>query len=527
MMKLKSKNNKMKYYLIFTLLLISLNIFPQSTYIVFLKDKNGSSFNPFSYFDAKAIERRMILNKQLFDSTDYPVSEIYKNKIAEKNIEITGVSRWFNAVFVKSTSEKTEEIISLPFVKDIQKLTSQSVLCSSSSSINITTDQITFLKNQIGHLQGNLFKENGFTGNGIRVAIFDGGFPGADTHPAFERIRKNNRIIKTWDFTSNKENVYLANSHGTNVLSCIAGIIDTVQIGLAVDAEFLLARTEVASEPFSEEKNWLEAVEWADKNGAQIINSSLGYTDSRYFPWDMNGKKSLVSRAANMAASKGILVVNALGNEGSNRWKKIITPADADSVLSVGGIDPQTYYHINFSSFGPTTDWRLKPNVSAFAHVIAASPNDIHETDGTSFSSPLVAGFAACAWQTNPKLNNMQLFCEIEKSGSLFPYFDYVHGYGIPQASYFLRKTNTAEKQPTINIEITGDILNIKAELLPPTDALNKYLYYHIQDSKGHLKKYAVVEVYQKDIITLYISEFEKGDVLRIHYLGSTLEKQF
>ena len=141
----------------------------------------------------------------------------------------------------------------------------QVVLCSSKENIEITTNQKTFLKNQIEHLQGNLFKDAGFTGKGIRIAIFDGGFPGADTHPAFEHIRENNRIIKTWDFTSNKENVYLANSHGINVLSCIAGLIDTVQIGLAIDAEFLLARTEVASEPFSEEK----------KTGSKLLNGQI------------------------------------------------------------------------------------------------------------------------------------------------------------------------------------------------------------------------------------------------------------
>ncbi len=511
----------------FTLLFFSLNMFSQNSYIVYFTNKKGSEFNPLEYFDAKAIERRIMLNIPLCDSTDFPVSNFYCNEVLKHKIEISGCTRWFNAIFVNSNEKQIAEIKKLPFVKNVEELNMQVVLCSSNSEIEITTDQKTFLKNQTGHLQGNLFRNAGFTGKGMRIAIFDGGFPGADTHPAFEHIRKSNRIIKTWDFTSNKENVYLANSHGTNVLSCIAGLLDSIPIGLATDAEFLLARTEVASEPFSEEKNWLEAVEWADKNGAQIINSSLGYTDSRYFPWDMNGKKSLVSRAANMAASKGMLVVNAAGNEGSNRWKKIITPADADSVLSVGGIDPETYYHINFSSYGPTFDWRLKPNVSAFAHVIAATPNNIHETDGTSFSSPLVAGFAACAWQTHPQLNNMQLFNEIEKSASLYPYFDYAHGYGIPQASYFLSKTNQVEKQPSVTIEINNDSISLKALVLPAKDVLNKYLYYHIQSTNGHLKKYEVIEVYQNDVITLNISEFKKGDILRVHYLGSTIEKQF
>ena len=513
------------YFVIFICLVF--NSFSQKQYAVFLKDKHGVTFNPFNYFDAKAIERRMVLEISLYDSTDFPVSEEYLSLISKKVIAIAGTSRWFNVVFVQANLTQILEIKSLPFVQGVEELNSTVEFCSTGDEIEVDSTQKEFLKNQTGHLQGELFRHAGFTGNGIRIAIFDGGFPGVDTHPAFEHIRKANKIIKTWDFTSDKENVYLANNHGTNVLSCISGLIDSIPIGLATDAEFLLARTEVGSEPFSEEKNWLQAVEWADKNGAKIINSSLGYTDSRYFPWEMNGKKSLVSRAANLAASKGILVVNAAGNEGNNKWKKIITPADADSVLSIGGIDPNTYYHMNYSSFGPSADWRLKPNVSAFSHVIAASPNNIHEIDGTSFSSPLIAGFAACAWQSNLKLTNMQLFLEIEKSASLYPYYDYAHGYGIPQASYFLSNNIKEEKQPTVEINVTENAIAVKVLLLPAKEIKNKYLYYHIQDSRARLKKYSVIEVLQKDVLTLDPSDFEKGDVLRIYYLGYMFEKQF
>lgn len=517
----------MRFLLFVILICFAINSFSQNKYAVFLKNKKGVEFNPFTYFDAKAIERRMALEISLFDSTDFPVSNGYKEIISGKVDCVTGTSRWFNVIFVEANYTQISDVKKLPFVRIVEELVSHSELCSSGNEIDVDSIQKEFLKNQIGHLQGDLFKNAGFTGNGIRIAIFDGGFPGTNTHPAFEYIRNAKKIIKTWDFTSDKENVYLANSHGTNVLSCIAGLIDGIPIGLATDAEFLLARTEVGSEPFSEEKNWLQAVEWADKNGAKIINSSLGYTDSRYFPWEMNGKRSLVSRAANMAASKGMLVVNAAGNEGTNKWKKIITPADADSVLTIGGIDPKTYYHMNYSSYGPSSDWRLKPNVSAFSHVIAASPNNIHETDGTSFSSPLIAGFAACAWQSNLKLTNMQLFFEIEKSASLYPYFDYAHGYGVPQASYFLGNNIKEEKLPTVEIDANENAISVKAIILPAKQAKNKYLYYHIQDSKTRLKKYAVIEVYQNNVITLDPTDFAKGDILRIYYLGYMLEKQF
>ena len=517
----------MKFLFLSIFLFVVFNVFSQNKYVVFLKDKHETTFNPYTYFDAKAIERRMALEISLSDFTDFPVNEEYVSVISNNVNRVTGNSRWFNAVFVEAYSNQISEVEKLPFVQFVEELYYRSELCSSGNEIEVDSTQKDFLINQAGHLQGDLFWNAGFTGNGIRIAIFDGGFPGTDTHPAFEHIRRAKKIIKTWDFTSDKENVYLANSHGTNVLSCIAGLIDSIHIGLATDAEFLLARTEVGSEPFSEEKNWLQAVEWADKNGAKIINSSLGYTDSRYFPWEMNGKRSLVSRAANMAASKGILVVNAAGNEGNNKWKKIITPADADSVLTIGGIDPNTYYHMNYSSFGPSSDWRLKPNVSAFSHVIAASPNNVHEIDGTSFSSPLIAGFAACAWQSNIKLTNMQLFLEIEKSATLYPYFDYAHGYGIPQASYFLGNTVKEEKQPTVEIDANENAISVKAIVLPPKQAKNKYLYYHIQDAKARLKKYSVIEVYQNNVITLDPKDFVKGDILRIYYLGYMLEKQF
>ena len=162
--------------------------------------------------------------------------------------------------------------------------------------------------------------------------------------------------------------------HGTMVLSCIAGI-KMGKDGIGYRSRFLLARTEINTEPAKEEVWWMQAVEWADKNGANVINSSLGYGKSRYYVEDMDGKQSLVSKAANMAAAKGMLVCNAMGNEGSDKaWRTLITPADADSVISVGGLNPATDKRIYFSSFGPTADGRLKPNVVAFGTADVAKP---------------------------------------------------------------------------------------------------------------------------------------------------------
>jgi len=179
-------------------------------------------------------------------------------------------------------------------------------------------------------------------------------------------------------------------------------------------------------------------VEWADKNGADIINSSLGYGGQRYSYKDMNGTQTLVSRAGNLAAKKGILVVNSAGNEGNGRWNFINAPADADSVLAVGGIHPFSGIQTPFSSVGPTFNNKFKPNVTAIAHVMAAQDDYIVETQGTSFSSPLVAGFAACVWQVNSDWNNMELFKALENGSDLYPYHDYAHGFGVPKAENFI-----------------------------------------------------------------------------------------
>ncbi len=565
---------------IFVLVLLTLCVstFAQQKVLVSFSDKNNVEFNPYNYFDSKAIERRLALGLSLYDVTDFPVNEKYVQIVTSQSAEVLVVSRWLNAVICKANESQIEKIRKLPFVVDVEILEKPeknvSGLINGVSDLSDT--DLKLLKSQTIRMGAQSFRDNNITGKGVRVAIFDIGFESYKTNPAFEHIRNANRIIKTWDFVKNKENVDGFNHHGTFVLSCIAGKMDSVAIGLALDAEFLLARTETWTEFFSEEEQWLAAAEWADKNGAQIINSSLGYTYHRYFPEQMNGKKSLVSKAANMAARKGILVVNSAGNEGDGKWKIIGTPADADSVLSIGGISPWTGYHTGFSSFGPTSDKRLKPNVTAYGHVIGSGPGGLSQTQGTSFSGPLTAGFAACAKQAKPALTNMQLFKEIEKSADLYPYFDYAHGYGVPQASYFVNKVVMAEKPESLieivdqngklNIKILDVVqfsLNesvdttlkeveeeytIESEEETETVAIEEdvyytkwpdYVFYHIENSKGYLDKYWVVdpqpnysyifknlgkatESTEKDISPLVIDkvDYAKPFTLRVYYKG-------
>ncbi len=501
------------------------NLIGQKSYWVFFADKNNVKFNPYNYFDEKAIERRIKSGISLYDSTDFPLNNYYVEKVAEFAQQVNCKLRWFNAVSILVDEDQLPEIESLPFVKKVVPFIMSDFVVTAIYDTVLREDEEKLWVDQLERMQGSLFTDNGYTGKGIRIAVFDAGFPGVDKIPVFEHLRKNNQIKLTWDFARKKEYVYANNPHGTMVLSCIAGRINDKNLGLATDAEFLLARTEIDRESMVEEEYWLQAMEWADKNGADIINSSLAYTYERYNTFEMNGHTSLVAMAANMAANKGILVVNAMGNDGNHDWKIMATPADADSVLSVGAISPVTDFHAGFSSYGPTANYHLKPNVVAFGKVIVASKDKLEKAKGTSFSAPLIAGFAACAWQKMNFLTNVQLFEKIQESAHLFPYFDYAHGYGVPQASYFITSQSYEVMTPTFEFIESEDtvFIDVKKEFIDKNYFKNtNYLFYHIENSNGYLEDYWLVDVYKERAAIILKKEYPDGRILRAHYKGFT-----
>ncbi len=498
----------------------------KAEYWVFFTDKNDVEFNPYAYFDAKAIERRLKTGIPIDHKSDYPLNNHYKECVAGECEEITGESRWFNAIAVLANSQQINNIQQFPFVKKIRCISSQSTLADYKYNMELNSKNQFILKKQIEGMQGQKFTKAGVKGKGIRIAIFDAGFPTVDKNPVFEHIRKDNRILKTYDFVKEAPFVYDYNSHGTSCMSCICGVTNGQMMGLAPDAEFLLARTEKNTEPYSEEVNWMQAMEWADKNGADIISSSLGYTHHRYFIEDMDGKKSLVTRAANMAAAKGMVVVNSMGNEGNGDWKYMGAPADADSILSIGGLNPFNDYHIRFSSFGPTADKRLKPNVCGYGQAITAGKSKLKSSFGTSFAAPLISGFVACAWQARPNLTNMELMREIEKSGHLYPYFDYAHGYGMPQAGYFMDKADNEKDQPLFDFKEENGAIKVVL-----TDAKDNYykigadkMYYHIRRPDGRIVEYALVEPYQKEVLVIGGEKLLPDRILMVFYNGYTAE---
>ena len=462
-------------------------------YWVFFTDKSDTQFDPYTYFDAKAIERYQQCGADLYDISNYPLNNGYVNAVDGYATEMFGESRWLNAIGIMATDDNAARISALPFVERIQEIESggMSVASIPQEAVADTDDKDKnpILTDQLVRFGGQYFIDKGIDGKGLRICVMDGGFPKVDTHPAFKHLRDNHQILKTYNFPNKKEDVYGWSTHGTMVLSCIAGINEEgKKLGLATGAEFLLARTEIDPEPFKEEVWWAQGAEWADKNGADIINSSLGYGKDRHWTKDMDGT-SYVARAAQMAAEKGILICNSAGNEGDDsRWMTIITPADAENVLTVGGIDDDldNYRHISFSSYGPTADKRLKPNVVAFGHAKVANPGNGKFTDayGTSFSSPLTAGFAACAWQTKRDLTALQMKAEIEKSADLYPYFDYAFGYGVPQAAYFTGDLKPAERSFTLVQEKDGVKISF------PEVIKNQDVFINIEGADGVLLGY-------------------------------------
>ena len=539
---------KKRLLLAITILLAVVGMAQDNCYWVFFTDKNDTQFDPYTYFDSKAIERYQLCGADLYDISNYPLNDSYVNTVNSYSTEVFGESRWLNAIGIMATAENADKISTLPFVERIQEIVSFGTMASTNTSLrgaSATTqstvdecglpplsvgelrllrsarnDENDILTDQLKRFGGHYFVDKGIDGKGLRICVMDGGFPSVDTHPAFKHLRDNHQILKTYNFPNKKEDVYGWSTHGTMVLSCIAGINEEGQkLGLATGAEFLLARTEIDPEPFIEEVWWAQGAEWADKNGADIINSSLGYGKDRHWTKDMDGT-SYVAKAANIAVEKGILICNSAGNEGDDsHWMTIITPADAENVLTVGGIedDLEDYQHIGFSSYGPTADKRLKPNVVAFGHADVANPSDGKYTDayGTSFSSPLTAGFAACAWQTKRDLTALQIKAEIEKSADLYPYFDYAYGYGVPQAAYFTGDLKPAERSFNLVQEKDG------VRIAFPKVIKGQYVFINVEGSDGVLLGYYTT-IPDSTGIKLKNKDFGQGKKLNVCYNGFT-----
>jgi subtilisin family serine protease len=345
---------------------------------------------------------------------------------------------------VRASEENWKFIAQLPFVQETEWLEANSVIAAqipTTTFISSKTSEFetSEAQHQLDLLEPNQFIERELFGKNTIIAVLDAGFTDADNVDHLSHLFLNHQIVSTKDFLKKTESIYSHSEHGTEVLTYLAGKNDSVQFGLATEASYLLARVtpNVGFFRFLNDIQWIQALEWADEKGASLVNSSLSFTNQLYIRKDLNGRTCKISIAANTAMDKGILVVNAAGNELQNSWEIIGAPADAERILTVGSVDPKTGYVSSFSSVGPTADGRLKPDVCAPGELLYPDDDEYKQIQGTSFATPLVCGFAACVRQLHPEWNTEKLWSEIRKSGSLFPYFDYAHGFGIPRASYF------------------------------------------------------------------------------------------
>jgi subtilisin family serine protease len=405
---------------------------------------------PLKMLSQRALDRRTRYSISL-DFKDKPVEVSYINQIKKTTgITVLAKSKWLNAVHVQGLQAAINDLLNFSFVTQIEyankslnvvgKKAVKLKATQKNKKLDFTTDfNYGNAANQIQMLKGNVLHQNNFTGEGMQIAIIDAGFPDVGNFAAFQRIRDNNQILGGYDFVNRTTNFYTGHYHGMAVLSTIAGYIDNQFIGTAPDAKFYLFISEDAvNETPLEESLWVEAAERADSLGVDVINTSLGYTtfdnpNYNYTYSDMDGKTTFISRGAEIAFSRGMIVVNSAGNEGNDSWHYMSAPADATSVLSIGAVNASGTI-ANFSSFGPTFDGRIKPDVcaqGASVYIINSSGN-IVTSNGTSFSSPILTGVITCLWQAFQEKTNVEIIELVKESAHLYAIPTAQEGYGIP-----------------------------------------------------------------------------------------------
>lgn len=464
-----------KSIVLFFLFSVTIQLFSQSKYLVYLKDKeNVSSFNIEQMLSERAVKNHH-KNKVVFNEYDLPLNYNYITQLNSYG-QVLKSSKWLNAV-IYSTTKSEQEIADLPFVKKVHELTSY----PSSSYNKFKSEEIASTKilNYDSTEKQNLqvgvdcLHDNGFLGEDILVAIIDAGFEGMNTISAFDSLYLENRVVDQFNFIDNDVGVYERSAHGTMVSSVIAGN-QTGFIGAAPHVKICLYITEdVAVEVHEEEFDLVRGLERADSVGADIANISLGYFNfdtlqGNYQYVDMDGETTIAAKGIQIATSKGLLITVSAGNRGPDY---IGTPCDADSILCVGATDSNNIY-ANFSSVGYSSDGRVKPDVAALGKegVVVDNFGDIIRANGTSFSSPLVCGMTSCLIQAHPLRTMINVIDAVKQSASQFNTPDNLLGYGIPNACKADSILSYMDTILSVN-EITRD-LNISFYPNPTKDYL-------------------------------------------------------
>lgn len=437
-----------KLLLLFACIAFTLGMQAQDTlkYRISLTDKAETEYSlkkPQKFLSKKAIERRKRQGLRI-DSTDLPVCKTYIDAIRNVGVKIVVTGKWDNFVTV-SCNDTTliNRIAQLPFVAKTERVWIAPKFIEMHNKRDSLINNPKIYKDsiygpaitQIQMSKADKLHEAGFRGQGMTIAVIDAGFHNADKITAMQNIQ----ILGTKDFVDSNADIYGESSHGMAVLSCIGMNQPNVMVGTAPEASFWLLRTEDEySEHLVEQDYWAAAVEFADSVGVDVVNTSLGYysfddKEKDYRLRDLDGQFALMSRQAARMADKGMVLVCSAGNSGSNAWKKITPPGDAENVLTVGAIDKQGQL-APFSSIGTTADGRIKPDVVAvgLASDVMRTNGNQGRANGTSFASPIMCGMVACLWQALPKLTAKEIIELVRSVGDRADYPDNIYGYGVP-----------------------------------------------------------------------------------------------
>jgi subtilisin family serine protease len=398
---------------------------------------------------------------EVFES-DLPVEAGYVRALADRGFRVRVVSRWLNAASVETAPARLAELAALPFVRAVEpsprarRMEPDVVLpaaetagaplavASSANPGDPSFYGLSFAQNRV--VEVDSLHAAGLSGQGVIVAMLDTGF--RETHVVFDSLL----VMARYDFIH--ADTVVANeagqdgagqdSHGTNTLSIIAANLAGRMVGPAFRARYALAKTEdVTSETPVEMDYWQAAAEWADSLGADVISSSLGYSEfdnaaDSYTYADMDGRTTVVTLAAAEAARRGIVVVTAQGNEGNIPWHYLIAPADAESVLAVGATD-STGVVTGFSSYGPSADGRVKPDVSGMGSFVAlvtpGSDSTITHGNGTSYSTPEIAGLAALLLEAHPTWTPFEVIESLRATATRFDTPDDRVGFGVARGA--------------------------------------------------------------------------------------------
>jgi hypothetical protein len=467
-----------KLRLLVVMILVSLGIRAQEiapgVYWVYFSDKEGNTYQidqPAQFLSERSINRRAMQGLAV-DRLDLPVSSAYLQEIEAMGVEIRHVSRWLNGIAMIHMDDTTfQQVLQKPFTDTVPWEPVRDDLYFPPKSGNPRFDpplesapafDYGVAREQVEMVRTDQLHEMGYTARGVWIGVLDAGFYNVDSLPSFIPLFDEERILETRNYV-NETSIYRQNSsHGMSVLSIMAGEWDGFMVGTAPHASYLLCMTENSDqETRIEEISWIEAAEYADSLGVDVINTSLGYSDFDgviydYTYRDMDGRTTYISRAASLTASRGMILCNSAGNEGNDDWFYITAPADAIDILTVGAVD-STNVLASFSSRGPSFDARIKPDVTAMGRAtgIQHRSGGLARGNGTSFSSPVMAGSVAALWQAFPELPARELIHRIRQSGHRSMNPDASYGFGTPNILHaYHTLTRVPERFKTGKMEV-------------------------------------------------------------------------